>query len=214
MYRSVTRVYKVPPQARGDLQAFLDRLSKHIRTPIASISVRGDTIRVELSGTLSQIRDSTEALRRFFEEYKVKVGKKVRVITFHKMENIAGTGAPIDALEELIKLKGFPARRRAKKSIETTAPKKVVEEAVRKLVEAYGKVRDERISSSAMKMVIVVSAYLELDPSQVIEEAMKMNILFKDSNGKIRTGYAWRGALREFMRAYRKEAKTEEGLGS
>jgi len=210
LYKTVTKVYKVPPQARGDLQSFLDRLSRNIKTPIASISVRGDTIRVELSGTLSQIRETMDALRKLFEEYKVKVERKARVITFHDIESMAGVGVPVDVLEELLKLKGYPARRRAKKSIETTAPKEVVEEAVRKLVEAYKSVRHDKISKRAMKMVIVASAYLELNPPQVIEEALKAKILSKDPNGRIRIEYAWRGALRELVRLYRREATTQE----
>ncbi len=203
MHKTVVRIYKIPPQVRGDLQSFLERLSKRIKTPVASIGVKGDVIRVELSGPREQVYQSLEALRRFFEEYRVSVGKKVRVLTFSKIESIADSRIPVDTLEELLKLRGYPARRRAKKSIETTAPKEVIVEEARKLGEAYRKVREEKISGSAMKMIAVAAAYLEVDPREVIEKAIEIGVLTRDPDGKLRIGYAWRGALREVIRAYR-----------
>lgn len=203
MFDSVVRIYKIPPGARGDLQSFLERLSKHIKTPVASITVRGDSIRVELAGPSSQIAESLESIRNLFKEYGVKLSKKVRTITFGQIEDLVGAGIPVDTLEELLKLKGYPTRRKAKKSIETRAPRKVVVEEASKLVKAYEKLKDIKISKSAAKMVSVASAYLDLDPLKVVEEATNMGLIYRDPHGRFGMNYAWRAALREFIRSYR-----------
>jgi len=204
LYKTVVRIYRIPPQARGDIQSFLEALSKRIKAPIASISVRENLVRIELSGSKSQVYGSLEAIRRFLSEYKVEVGKKARTFTFGMIEDIAGIGIPVDTLEEILKLKGYPAWRKAKKSIETIAPKNIVEEEARKLAETYKMIVNEKMSKTAMKMVTVASAYLGVNPLEVIENAIKMGILVRHADGRLRMEYSWRGALREFIRAYKK----------
>jgi hypothetical protein len=205
LYKTVVRIYRIPPQVRGDLQSFLEALTRRIKTPVASITVKGDTIRIEMSGPRDQVFKSLAALRAFFGEYKVDVGKRAWVFTFDKIESIAGIGIPVDTLEELLRLRGYPARRRTKrsKSVETTAPREVVVEEIKRLAEAYSKVRGERMSEGAMKLVVVASAYLGVDPQSVIRKALEIGVVVRESDGKLRVDYAWRGALREVIRAYR-----------
>lgn len=203
MYETVVKIYKIPAQARGELQVFLERLSKNVKTPIASITIRGDTIRVELTGPRSQVLESLEAIRNLLREYHVKVGKKVRVYTFSKIESIVGMGIPVDTLEELLKLRGYPARRRAKKSIETTAPREIVEKEAKQLAEAYKKLASLNLnmSKTVAKMVAVTSAYLGVEPSTIIEEAVRLGIVSRESNNKLTMNYVWRGAIRELIKA-------------
>ena len=205
MFEKVVKVYKIPLAAQGDIQAFLEKLSKRIRTPIASITVRRGTLRVELSGPATQIAESLEAIKELLQEYDAGLGRraKTKVFTYGVVEELIGTGVPVDTLEELLKLRGYPTRRRAKKSIETTAPKRVVVEEARKLAKALERLRGVKLSRTAVKIAAVASAYLGLDPLQVVEEAVKAGVLHREQDGRISVDYAWRGALREFIRLYR-----------
>jgi len=198
----VVRVLRIPLEARANIQGFIDRISKAITTPSASISVKGDVIRVELIGPASLVNESILALRSIIDEYKPhKKPLNTRTYTSDKVEKLAGVKIPIDTLEELLKLKGYTVVRKTKRSIDTNAPLNVIEEYARKLGEVLSKIRDAKMSRAAKKSIIVASAFLDIDdPMKLIEECLAKGMMVKGDDGRIKTWYTWRGALREIIK--------------
>ncbi|MEM1873292.1 MAG: DUF2067 family protein, partial [Acidilobaceae archaeon] len=99
MARSIVRYFAIPESARGDIQAFLEKLSRSITARTASIVIAGDKLRVELYGSDTEIFMSLERIRKILSSYRMEESRersrRVRVVSADDLRDLAGAKIPI-----------------------------------------------------------------------------------------------------------------------
>ncbi len=199
MFKRVVRVIKIPPKARGNPQEFLEKLAEALRTPSASICLKGDIIRVEVAGPPRSVYDTLGNITSLLEEYSEQPVRSLKKYSYEAVERLAGVGVSVELLGEYLRLKGYRVARKTRKSIETDAPKDIVVDAARRIGGALAKVGGVKLSNTAFKIVVVASAMLGLEPSIVVERGLEEGILEASATGSIRVSHFWRKSLRDFL---------------
>ncbi|MDM7275760.1 MAG: DUF2067 family protein [Thermoprotei archaeon] len=200
-FKRVVRIIKIPPKARSNPTEFLEKLTEALRTPSTSICLKGDTIRVEVAGPPRTVYETLGNITSLLEEYSEQPGGSLKKYTYEAVERLAGVGVPVELLGEYLRLKGYRAARKTKKSIETSAPKDVVVDAARRIGDSLVKAGSVKLSNTAFKMVVVASAMLGLEPSLVVERGLKEGVLEASAAGSIRVSHFWRKSLTDFLEA-------------
>ncbi|MEM1927264.1 MAG: DUF2067 family protein [Acidilobaceae archaeon] len=214
MARSIVRYFAIPESARGDIQAFLEKLSRSITARTASIVIAGDKLRVELYGSDTEIFMSLERIRKILSSYRMEESRersrRVRVVSADDLRDLAGAKIPIDTLAEYLRRRGYYVGFRSRRSIETNAPREVVEEAARKLAESYERVSGEhaRISKAVAKALSVILALTGRDLEKVVELCLAEGLASREESGKLVALRPWTVIVGEALRRLRAEDST------
>ncbi|MEM1873291.1 MAG: DUF2067 family protein, partial [Acidilobaceae archaeon] len=106
--------------------------------------------------------------------------------------------------------RGYYVGFRSRRSIETNAPREVVEEAARKLAESYERVSGEhaRISKAVAKALSVILALTGRDLEKVVELCLAEGLASREESGKLVALRPWTVIVGEALRRLRAEDST------
>lgn len=193
---------KIPPQAHANLEGFLHRLTRLIKTVSASIRVEGDAVRISLSGDKASVMESVRAIEELVGEYTASHQDHLNWFKSSLLAEMTGSPVPLDVLSSILRLSGWDAVIE-EQSIGTDAPYDVVVEYARKIVKWQGAISDIQASVGAQRLLLAASAYMDKDPRGLVKLAVEVGVLVKGRGGKLELVYSWPRALKELVRSTR-----------
>ncbi len=168
---------KVPPEEKGNLDRFLEKLSKALRTQDAILRIEGDRVRIEVHGGKARIRDTIIHIKRLISEYKVTGSTKYSYkpgLIFKRV----GSAIPLDALALLLNLEGWEAEYREGTLLTNAKLEDVVTMGIL-LKDSMDKVSFLSISTSVKKALAVAMIETGRSGQELIERALDEDLIFE-----------------------------------
>ena len=192
---------KIPNEARENLEKLLDRLSDSIKSYGGVIRLENESIRVEIYGDGSMIRNSWTRIRELMKEYKgIETERGVRSYSLKRIYKEIGLAIPSDVLVEVLKLRKYESEIINENVISTASFDEIIDIASN-IKKALEDIKFIQATRTAKKLIITLSAFSGRATDDIIENGIKKGFLIEDEeNGKISVISPWREALKELAR--------------
>ena len=181
------------------LEKVYEKVSSAIRAGYAEITIRGNKLFIEVTGTEHEIKDSwyrvRQAVAELWELYRLSRGEEASIEAIVKE---AGRTFPPEVLVYVLKLQGYDAKLASDGSkISTNAPLDVVVRNARAIAEVMDEIRFMVKGTAAKRLIAALSVGLGEPPEKVIEYGLKSRVLVEDDVEGVRLREEWRRAIRK-----------------
>jgi len=192
---------KIPEDIRNDPEKFLERVSESVKSYGGVLRLKGNSIRVEIYGDGSMIRDSWSRIRQLIREYRsLETEKGLKSYSLKRIFREVGLAIPADVLAEVLKLKGYKTEI-DKEYIFSNASFDEIIDVSTDIKKAIEDIRFVQATRTAKKLVATLSVLAGKTVDDIIKDGIETNILVEDNEtGKISVISPWREALRELAR--------------
>ncbi len=198
---------RIPREAWGDIESFLERVAEALKSYGATIKLRGDSLLVEVYGQEYMIRESWVRLKRLLSEY-TPGGEEGYSLA--RISKDVGLAVPGDVLAVVLRLEGSRAEYRDGRLV-TDAPYDVVVDAARRVRKALEEAKALAATRTAKKAVVAAAALTGLEVDRVVAAGLEAGLLSEDEEGKIAIKGPWEQLVRRLARVA-EEWSTGPGL--
>ncbi len=183
---------------------FLERLFQSLKVQTSLMSMQGDTIRIQVYGGETQIRDTLIALKKLINEYKVEKRRGGKAsIRREALYRHAGLAVPLDVLDYAARRLGIEA---AVEGDEATVREDQLEallDLASRLANALNEIRGFPLTTSGRKALVAASLVTGLEPLRLAELAEDEGILVEDGRGRLTAAGSWRTAADRLIKLLR-----------
>jgi hypothetical protein len=201
---------RIPKSASGDVEKFLERLSEAIKSYGGAIRLEdNESVRVEIYGDGSMIRDSWIRIRNLLKEYRsLEVGRGLKGYSLKRIYKEVGLAVPSDVLVEALRVKGYKAESDGENII-SDADLDTIISLASEIKRAIEDLRFVQATRTAKKLIAAVSATTGRPVDDVIEKGIETGFLSEEeTSGKISVISPWREVIRELVRVLEGEQPT------
>jgi hypothetical protein len=193
---------RIPGEARGELEKFLEKLSDAIKSYGGVVRiVDNNSLRVEIYGDGSMIRDSWIRIRNLLREYRsVEVGKGLRSYSLKRIHKEVGLAVPSDVIVEVLRAKGYEAEAREDDIVSNADLDTLISVAL-DVKNALEELKFVQATRTTKKLLAAVHAITGRPVDDIIEEGLEAGVLAEDeSSGKVSVISPWRDVLKKLVR--------------
>lgn len=192
---TLRRIFKIPipPDARDDLDRFLERLSSAIHAYGSVMRIEGNTIYIEVYGGKMMIKDTWARIKRVLHEYTPPPKGGFKLVRIYRD---AGIALPPDVLAAVIEASGYRTEY-DRENLYTDAPYEEVLVAAKAVRDALEEMRGLNATRTAKKLLAALSALWGAPVNSVIGILAEKGYVRLSDEGKIELLRPWKEALSE-----------------
>ncbi len=198
------RNFKITLKDREMVEEFVNKLLEELKIDQSRINVRGTTVTITLYGTKDIIDYNWQIIRAVAKEITyIKEIEKSRLKKYvHSiLQKHAGATFPLDALEEVLKAKGFIAKVEYGKTLISDAPFESILNYARMLGKTIHDLKTYTRSSSTKKFLATLAVILETDNVDEVKKlAMREGVLEENEIGHVILTMEWKQALNKILK--------------
>ncbi len=198
------RTFKITLKDREMVEEFVNKLLEELKIDQSRINVRGTTITVTLYGTKDIIDYNWQIIRAVAKEitYIREIEKsKLKRYVHNILQRHAGATFPLDALEEVLKAKGFTAKVENGKTLVSDAPFESILNYAKMLGNIIQELKTYTRSSSTKKFLATLAVILETDDiNEVKKLALSEGVLEENEIGHVILTMEWKQALNKILK--------------
>ncbi len=200
---------KIPPEARRDLDKFIERLSESIKSYGGLVRLTdNNTLRVEIYGDGSMIRDSWIRIRNLLKEYQSsEIKRDMKTYNAKRLYKEIGLAIPLDVLEEVLKAKGHKAEIREEVIVTNTDFEEIIDFGL-EIKRALEDLRFVDTTRTAKKLIAATAAITGRSVDDIINMGLDLGVLVEEDNGKISVISPWKDVLKKLVRVLGSEQFT------
>ena len=167
------------------------------------MSMQGDTIRIQVYGGETQIRDTLIALKRLLNEYKVEKRRGKASIRREALYRHAGLAVPLDVLDYAAKRLGIEATVEGDEATVREDQLDALLDLAVRLANMLNETRGFPLTTSGRKALVAASLVTGLEPLKLVEAAEDEGILVEDERGRLTAAGSWRTAADRLIKLLR-----------
>ncbi len=191
-------IIKIPPMARGDIDKFIERLSKALAGDPVLIRYREGYLRVEVFGGEVLAKRTREGIKRVLGEFKARREVGASRVSRKTLYREAGVAIPLDVLEVVLNVRGYEARI-IEDEIVSSAPLDEILASARIIGEYLREAENLYATKTAKKLVLAVESLTGSTHLEVIDKGMETGIIEEDDEGKLYVLGDWREAVKKLV---------------
>ncbi|MEM0355137.1 MAG: DUF2067 family protein [Desulfurococcaceae archaeon] len=174
-------------------------------TGTVTIEAKQNQIVVTIYGYKSEVRETWLILRKLVEEKKLlRLGKGLLKISLNQLAKVLRKTIPPKLLVEVLKRLGYYAvYEKGESAIVTNAPLEELKRISEELADSYSKTGGICRGTTTRYYLAALTVLTGLDLERIVENAEKLNHIYRDEDGKIVVRVEWVRALDEYIKTYR-----------
>lgn len=195
MPSTLRRIFKIsiPPDAKYDLDRFLERLNSAIHAYGSVIRIEGNTIYIEVYGGKTMIKDTWTRIKKVLREYTPPPKGGFKLVRIYRDVGIA---LPPDVLAAVIEASGYRTEY-DRENLYTDASYEEVLLAAKAIRGALEEMRGLNATRTAKKLLATLSAIWGAPVASVIDVLIEKGYARLSDSGKIELLRPWKEALSE-----------------
>ncbi len=186
-----------------DLAEHLSKIKKG-STPFIALQVRNNTVNITVSGSITEEKLIKNNLAEAYKEWKSAVGLNKgsnKVVTLRELMKLTGKPFPVDALVEVLKLRGVAARKEGERLILPPNIKgdEVIDIAIKlsELLQELNKLKP-KASRTAKQLITAYSFAVGLNCEEGLNQLENRGAL-KVDGPRVTPSGEWRSLLRKLI---------------
>ena len=189
---------RIPPEARPELDKFLERLSKAIKAEHAMMRIEGDRVIIELYGSGSYIRESLASIKKLLKGYTVRTEGGLTLYPARKLHGDVGAAIPLDVVAAVLTAEGKRAEVRGE-YLATNASYDEVLSAASRARRALEEASRLHAARATRRLLAALAASAGVSVEEALEEARAAGCIIEDSGGRLLVAGPWIEAFKKVL---------------